>query len=267
MLSRVLARDSRRFGYAVALVAAVPGLVYLWPRLRTLSPGEGPRLALGVVAALAFAFPVVYPLRRKAMAWPLRNAMDWRRLHVGVGMVAFPCAVLHGAVRMPAGWLGWLLLGLGLWSTVFGVVAVMLQRRLPRRLAMEATEEIPAGRVDEMAHILLQQADRLSEGASTTYTGWYTSSLRPAFTRVHRSWRHLFDANHGAGFSPGSTAPATPDESVRVNALLTLAARKRSLDARASIQTALHYGVLIHVPAAVLLIALVAFHIFVVWYW
>jgi hypothetical protein len=266
MLSRALPRTAAWLSSAAALGLALLALWILRRWIAAISPGRGAGLVFGSCAAAGFAVAMLYPLRRRRMAWPLRDARDWHRLHVVAGTAALPCALLHEGLRLPAGWLGWLLLVLAAWSTIFGGLAVLLQRRLPARLVAGATEEIPRGRVDDAARLLREEADRLAERGSDAFAAWHQRELRPMFTRVHRSWRHVLSRDRAV--SAAAVVPQlAPEDAEPAAKMLALVERKRSLDARASMQAALRYGVLVHVPTGILLIAVIAFHMFTVWYW
>ncbi len=257
-------RLSLRPGTVAVTAAALALAWYLVPRLATLSPRYGAGLGFGVLSAFAFTIPMTYPLRRLGMAWPMRHASDWWRVHVIAGAMAFPCALLHQGVRLPAGLLGWMMMALGLWATAFGLLAVVLQRRLPALQASARLTALPPADVGAAIERLRAEAEALAADASPGLAAWYAQRGRPAFAREGFAWQRLIRRRRPSeGFIDDAMPAADRDRALAIH---RLAEDARRLEAWSDRQWALRCGVLIHVPPAIVLLALIAFHLFAVWY-
>lgn len=261
MTGRMLgARLPRPSAYVAA--AALPFAIAVTLRivLGEPNPGRGYGVAAGRAAALAFVLPALYPLRRRWMARPLRTAQNWLRVHIVAGALALPLTLLHEGFRRPAGWLGWTMIVAAAWTSGWGWLAVYLQRRLPGRLAAGFDHDVPALAIDGAAARLLADADGIASGGSEAFLGWYQRIARPALLRVRRAWREAF---REAAPLPVPEMPAA--DTARLARIQDCLKQKQDLDTRASIHAVLMSGAAAHVPPGVLLLALIAFHLFAVW--
>lgn len=251
---------------STVIVAAVSVVLYdVASSLWAWRPGRAGGLTFGVLAALLFLNAALYPWRRRWRARPLGTAQRWLHLHVYGSALAMLFVLLHMGLQWPAGTMGWLLLGLSAWTTATGFVGLWLQRLIPflmtNRLNVEAIYE----RIPELVHRLAAEADELMTGAPDAFTHAYRSEIRPllAEPRVSVSWL--------AGSSPARDALLRPltnlrpflaaGDRARADDLESILQDKIDLDAQLSLQRILRGWLVIHVPAAILMLALVAVHI------
>jgi hypothetical protein len=251
---------------ASGAVAAAAWLGYVvaswwWPW----APGQWGGLTFGTLASVLFLVDALYPLRRRLLARPLGTAQHWVQLHIYGGLLACLFVFLHIGFRQPGGQFGWWLLGLTVWSTASGLVGVWLQKWIPilisRNLSVEALYE----RIPELVARLQEEADRVAEGSSEILARAYSAEIRPQLATVTPSWSFLADIRGGRErrLAPFQHVQQFLDqgERQRFEDLQAILTEKTELDAHYSLQRVLRVWLVIHVPPAMLLLALAAVHI------
>ena len=228
-------------------------------------PGRAGGLAFGVLAALLFLSAGLYPWRRRWRARPLGTAQRWLHLHVYGSALAMLFVVLHMGWQWPAGTMGWLLLGLSAWTTATGFLGLWLQRLIPFLLANRLNVEAIYERIPELVHRLAAEADELMTGAADAFTHAYRSEIRPLLAEPRVSMSGL------AGSSPARDALLRPLTNLRpfleagdrgrADDLESILQDKIDLDAQLSLQRILRAWLMSHVPAAIVMLALVVVHI------
>jgi len=263
MVRRIFRPNARlMFGAAVVIVGLAVGSA------ARISPGDRRSLWLGGAAAVLLVFESLYPLRRTLMARPFRDAQSWLHWHIGAGLAIGLLVLVHGGFRWPAGAMGWALLGLTAWSTLAGLGGRVLQQWLPPMLAgigADAPFETIRSRVGER----IAGADRLAAGGSERLQRFYATDVRPSLVALTPAWSYLTDVRAGrdrrlAPFRAVRPFLSDPDRE-RLHDLESIFSEKLDLDARYSLQRVLHYWTLLHAPAGILLLGLVATHAFAVW--
>ena len=243
------------------------GTAWRWPW----HPGRLGGLVFGTAAALLFVNAALYPWRRRWRARPLGTAQRWLQLHVYGSAIAMVCVVLHMGLRWPAGTMGWLLFLSAAWTTATGFAGLVLQRLIPtlltRRLSVEAIYE----RVPELQQRLLAEADELMQGASEALARTYSSHVRPALSvpRVSLAWVTGSSSDREHALRPLAEVRAFLDERERgrVQDLESIVNDKVDLDAQISLQRILKNWLILHIPVAIALIALIVVHVAaVVWF-
>ena len=237
--------------------------------LRPWNPKRGFGLGFGVLAALLFVVEMLYPARRPN-ARPLVGAMAWLQLHVYAGGFALVAALVHTGFRAPAGALGWWLLGLSCWTVVTGVLGVWLQKWIPASLAEGLRVEAIYERIPSLVEQLRDEADQLVQGASDVLERFYRTEVRAPLSAVQRSWAFLLDVRGGRerALEPFRRVAQFVEEGEkqRVAELMNIYTEKMELDAHYSLQGILRGWLVLHVPAAGVLMGLLAVHVFA-WWW
>lgn len=235
-------------------------------RLAPWSPKHGLGLACGVGAALVFAANAAHPLRHRLMRWV--PTAPWLQAHVHLGLVAFAAVLVHSGFAWPDGELGAGLLGLSAWTALSGALGVLLQKWIPARIADGLRVEALYERIPALREGLVAEADARVEGAGEVLLRFYRRELRPLLSRPQPSWAFLFDVRAGREQSleplRRTRAFVPPEDRERVEDLVALYTEKLELDAHLSLQRTLRAWVVLHAPAAGVLLGLVAFH---VWAW
>jgi hypothetical protein len=228
------------------------------------SPKRGPGLAFGIVAALVFGFEMAYPWRR-SRARPLGTAQRWLQAHVYLGALAFLAVLIHAGFRLPGGAMGWALLLLSGWTTATGLAGVWLQKWLPAVMAEGLRVEALYERIPSLVEHLLGEADALMAGTSDVLERFYRNEVRVRLATVEPSWAFLLDVRAGreSALEPfrRMSAFVDPAEKGLVDDLSMIRMEKMDLDVHYSLQGILRRWLVVHVPPAALLMALLAVHI------
>jgi len=251
---------------SIALIAfAVIGWRWPW------QPGRIGGLVFGTLAALLFLNAAAYPWRRRWRARPWGTAQRWLKLHVYGSSLAFLFVLIHTGFRLPAGTMGWLLLLLSFWATATGLLGVWLQTTLPRTMARRLTVEAIYERIPELIGALVAEADQLMTAAPDALARVYAGEIRPALATARPSvrWVTGFDPSAGrsAELIDRMRKFAGAADRSRLDDLESIMKDKIDLDAQISLQQLLRGWLVLHVPPAILLIGVIAVHVFaVVWH-
>ena len=245
---------------AVAMLAAYALAAWLAPW----SPKRGLGLVSGTVAALVFVFEMAYPYRR-SRARPLGTARRWLQAHVYLGALAFLAVLIHAGFHLPGGAMGWALLLLSAWTTASGLVGVWLQKWLPVVMAEGLKVEALYERIPSLVDHLAKEADALVADASDMLERFYVTEVRGRLAAVEPSWTYLVDVRAGRErvLEPfrRMSSYVDPAEKEIVNDLMTIRMEKMDLDVHYTLQGILRRWLVLHVPPAALLMALLAVHI------
>ena len=243
---------------AAYLVAASGG----WPW----SPKRGLGLVFGFLAALLFLFECIYPLRRPR-AWVLGTARSWLQAHVYAGVVALVAVVLHTGFTLPHGWFGWALLLLSVITVFGGLLGVVLQKWLPFSMAQGLRVAALQERIPDLLAALRLEADALMEDASDALENFYRTQVADGLGQLAPSYAYVFDVRGGRerALEPFRRMAqfVGPDEKQKVDDLMAIYTEKLELDATYSVQRVLRNWLTwtVHVPAAGVLLALLAVHV------
>jgi hypothetical protein len=258
--------------WSTIAVGAVSVVLYdVSSSLWSWQPGRIGGLTFGVLAALLFLNAGLYPWRRRWRARPLGTAQRWLHLHVYGSALAMLFVLLHMGPRWPAGTMGWLLLVLSAWTTVTGFAGMWLQRLIPFLLASRLSVEAIYERIPDLVKGLAAEADALMKDAPDVFARAYSTEIRPLLAEPQVSVAWL------TGSSPAREALLRPlanlrpfldaGDRARLEDLEAILQDKVDLDAQMSLQRILRTWLVIHVPAAMLLLGLLAVHIAaVVWH-
>lgn len=254
-----------------AVVAAVTLLMYVainW--LQPWRPGRLWGLVFGTVAAVLFLNAGLYPARRRVLAWPLGTVQRWLQLHIYGTVLATLFVLIHVGFTLPAGAMGWWLFGLSVWTTGTGLVGVFLQKWIPILIARSVRVEAIYERIPELRQQLVTEADALMRDAPEMLTRTYNAHVRPFLESPRPRLGYLANAgiSRDAVLEPltklASFTEAADRE--RLKDLESLVLDKIDLDVHLTVQRALRVWLMTHVPAAMLLLALVAVHVAAVLY-
>jgi hypothetical protein len=248
---------------AISMVAATLAYV-LWAWWVPWRAGRPGGLTFGTIGAAIFFIDGLYPLRRRLALWPLGTAQRWLQFHIYGGAVAMLCVLIHVGFSWPRGGAGWWLLGLSAWTTVSGLFGVLLQKWIPTVIAGTLRVEALASRIPELAARCAAEADSVMSDAPERSRAAYRSDIRPWLERPQPAWGYVSNTHAGRRRHRRwlDALDRSVDDRQRVEALRAIVARKAELDAHLSLQRALRAWLLLHVPAAVLLLGLLAVHVF-----
>lgn len=245
-------------GYAVVSSTAV------W------QPGRAGGLTAGIAATMLFVLSTAYAARRRLCIGPLRTAHAWLQLHIYGSVLAIVLVFLHMDLRVPAGAFGWALFVTTLAMTLTGLIGVVLQKTLPVVLARDLQLEVIYERIPELVAKLASEADDVTKGASDTLAQVYAVDVKPMLATVTPQWAYVLDPRAGRDRRLEPLTRVAPyvdgGDQARLASLRAIVNEKLDLDAHATLQRVLRRWVAYHVPPAILLMGLLAVHIFAVVY-
>ena len=250
-----------------AMAASLAGYA-AWARLTTWRAGRAGGLTFGTIAALVFLIDGLYPLRRRLLAWPFGTAQRWLQFHVYGGIVAMVCVFIHIGFRWPRGTMGAWLLGLSLWTIATGLLGVALQKWIPRVISGTLRVEALDARVPELTAQLAARADALMTGASDRARIAYNADLRPGLRRTAPAWAFVANAQEGLRRYDRrlDVLDRLETDRQRFADLRAIVHEKAELDVHSSLQRALRAWLVLHIPASLVLLGLLAVHVFAAFY-
>ena len=229
-------------------------------------------LAYGSAAAALMVLAAIYGVRRRMMRLASRfragRAAGWLALHVWGGSLFLLLMLMHSGFGLPSGAItGWLW-ALSWWTVASGIGGRMLQRWIPRMLASGLTTEVLYERIPELAEEIRGRAAQLAAGSHEAIARLYRS-LEPELAAPRRRWLFFVDitggrARRGREFRHLRRLLGDEDRE-RLGQLEELYRTKLEIDAHYTLQQTLRLWLYLHVPGALLLVALLAAHLYSVW--
>jgi hypothetical protein len=253
---------------AAAAVSMVLYLALAW--FQPWQPGRFWGLTFGTIAALLFLNAGLYPIRRRVSARPLGTVQRWLQLHVYGTTLAMLFVLIHMGFRWPGGAFGWWLFGLSLWTTLTGILGVALQKWVPITIARNLKIEAILERIPELVERLNGEAAKLMTGSGDALNRVYEADMKPLLAAPAPRWSYLFDIRDSRVrlMEPLTRIETFVDEKDRdrLRDLTAVVSEKLDLDVHLSLQRALRLWLSTHIPAAMLLLGLLAVHIIAVVY-
>ena len=228
----------------------------------------------GVAAALAL-FGAGYGVRRRSLRlatrWRAGKAATWLRLHLLSGALFLLAIEIHIGFRLPEGWLTWALWLVSLATVAGGAVGLTLQRWIPRQLASGLSHEVHYERIPELVAALRERAEAIGEGGNEAIRRLWEDQVAGEMERPRRRPVFFLDITGGirGRLEPfRHLARFLPEgDRERLDELEALYRAKLEIDAHLTLQGALRGWMMAHSPLAVLLVGLLALHVFSVLYY
>jgi hypothetical protein len=261
-------KQPRLFAAALAVAALLVVVHAVGQGRGGFDPGRGLGLGFGILAAIGYVHAAVYPWRRRAAR--LSPARALAQAHVYLGGLAFVSALLHTGLGWPRGPVAAALLLLSGWTAATGLLGTALQKWIPTRLTEGLRVEALIERIPELRARVVAAADERVAGAGEVLLRHYRRELRPRLERAQPALAYLIEVRAGRdqAIEPlrrlSAFVPA-PDKE-RLDDLTGLLIEKLELDAQLALQRILRAWLVLHAPAAAVLLGLLAFHVFA-WLW
>lgn len=269
-----LARLVRSPDWAAALIvaSALFGAMYVVNALvAEINPGNWWGLTYGWVSALLMLGAGLYGARRRMLNRNLGNSKVWVQFHIYGGLLAGLLFLLHIGFRFPSGLFNWLLWLLAVWVTVSGVIGVGLQRWIPRILSSGLSTEAVYERIPDLVAQIRERAETLVASCSEPVRNLYRTSVAAALAMPEPRLIYYFDVTGGIQSRVKQfeflRRVLSAEEKEKLDSLQDLYRTKLELDAHYSLQTALRWWLFSHVPLSLVLLLMIALHVWAVWYY
>jgi hypothetical protein len=225
----------------------------------------------GVLATVLMFAALLLGVRRRTMRLGLGKTQTWVQIHVYGGALFMVLTLMHDGFRWPRERLTWWLLALSLWVTVSGLIGVVLRKWIPRLLTSGLRIEVVYDRVPELVADVKRRAEALAAAASMPVQDFYRENIAAALAAPHVRLIYYFDITGGIQTRMRNfdylRKLLPPAERERFAELEGLYRTKLEIDAHYTLQRALRWWLVGHVPVSVLLALLVIVHLVAVLYY
>ena len=161
-------RSHRRWIVSCSLIAVASGVVYMIVAsdpLRPVSGGSASGLGFGIAGTACMLFAAALTLRKKLKNWWLGRASRWMAGHLWLGVLSLPLILFHGGFRF-GGTLTTILMLLFFVSWASGVVGLVLQQVMPRRMTEQVQRETIFEQLDAVIARLAGRAKEVIAAAT-----------------------------------------------------------------------------------------------------
>lgn len=232
-------------------------------------------LSYGAAALVLLLVATAYGARRRTMSWSTRvgagSASAWLSVHTLAGALFLLLVLMHSGFGLPEGWITWGLWLLSLWTVASGFLGLALQRWIPRRLTSGLALEVHFDRIAELIDETRERAETIAGSCGETVRGFYERRIARDFRQPTWRWRYFLDISGGGHRRRREfeflAERLSAEERDKLEELELLAVAKSEMDAHFTLQRALRLWLYLHLPTTLLLIALVAVHLFTVFYY
>jgi uncharacterized membrane protein (UPF0136 family) len=254
------------------IASLVLGAMYaLNAYLDEINPGNWWGLTYGWLSALLMLGAGLYGVRRRMLNRNIGNSKVWVQFHIYGGLLAGLLFLFHTGFRFPSGLFNWLLWLLSVWVTVSGVIGVVLQRWIPRILASGLSTEAVYERIPELIGHVRERAEKLASSCTMPVQDFYRATLAAEFAMPRPRLIYYFDVTGGIQSCIRRfeflRRVLSVEEKEKLDSLQDMYRTKLELDAHYSLQTALRWWLVSHVPLSLVLLLMIALHVWAVWYY
>lgn len=232
-------------------------------------------LSYGTAATLLMLGASLYGVRRRA-AGPasrlgLGSSFHWLQFHLYGGVLFALLVLMHSGFKMPDGalhlWLWWL----SLWVTASGLVGIFIQKWVPTMLSSALSIEVIYERIPELIQEIRRSADELVLSCSEPVRDFYRKKIVRSLKAPGPKPIYLIDITGGIQRRLKQfeflKRVLTSEERQKLGRLELLYKSKLEMDAHYTLQKLLRWWLYIHVPASILLLVLVAIHLYAIYYY
>lgn len=238
-------------------------------------PGNWWGISYGTGATLLMVGAALIGVRRRSMNRAAKQSMgksrDWLQFHLYAGTLAAILVLMHGGFSLPSGALNWWLWLLTMWITVSGLIGVAIQRVVPRMLASGLTTEVVYERIPELVGQIREGAEKLVETCTDPVRDFYRRNLVSILGSLQPRAIYYIDITGGIQSRVRQfdylRKVLSSEEKEKLDRLETLFRTKLEMDAHYTLQRALRWWLYSHVPVSLVLLVLIAIHLYAVWYY
>jgi hypothetical protein len=228
-------------------------------------------LTYGILASLLMVGAALYGIRRRKPGLNVGTSRTWVLFHIYGGTVFMLLVFMHSGFRFPTGALNWWLLSLSLWVTVSGILGIVLQQWLPKILTSGLSVEAVYERIPELVTQIRMRAENLIETCTDPVQEFYRKNIASALAIPQPKLIYYLDITGGIQSRTRQfeylRRVLSMEEQEKLDRLESMFKTKLELDAHYTLQKALRWWLYTHVPLSIVLLVLVALHLYAVWYY
>lgn len=254
---------------AISIVLlAVYGLNML---LADVAPGSAWGLTYGTMAALLLLGAALYGVRRRRLRYNVGRSHTWVQFHVYGGTVFLLLVFMHSGFHVPSGSLTWWLWFFSIWITISGLGGIGLQKWIPRILTSGLAVEVVYERIPELVIEIRKRAERVIATCTDPVKNFYQKDLAPALAAPQTRLIYYFDITGGSQMRTRQFEYLrrflSSEERENLDNLESIYKTKLELDAHYTLQKALRWWLYAHLPVSLILVVLLALHLYSVFYY
>lgn len=232
-------------------------------------------LSYGVAAAILMIGMALYGVRRRLMKLASKHgwgkSYTWVQFHIYGGVLFLLLVFMHTGFRLPNGALYWWLWSLSIWVTISGLLGVFLQKWVPKILSSALSIEVIYERIPELISEIKKNADNLIAECTQPVKDFYRKQIAASLRKPKAQFIYYVDITGGIQERINQfeflKKILSDEEKEKLNQLAVLYKSKLEIDAHYTLQKALRSWLYIHLPASIVLLILVAIHLFAVFYY
>lgn len=257
------------FGVAAGLCLLVYAANIVFGRVH---PGSGWGIAYGIAATVLFVGILFWAVKRRTMQIrALGRAWPYLQFHVYGGSIFLLLMFMHTGFQAPHGVLTWWLWALSIWVVGTGLLGIAVQKWIPTLLNSGLSTEVHYGRIPELVKTSNERAAALVQDSDPVLREFYRKQLAPVLEAPRPRLIYFFDITGGSHVLLKQFVFArelVPEgEEPILDELEEIYRTKIEMDAHFTLQRALRWWLYLHVPVSIVIVALIAFHIFAVLYY
>ncbi|MFN0157640.1 MAG: hypothetical protein ACKVRP_06150 [Bacteroidota bacterium] len=243
--------------------------------LSEVHPGNWWGISYGTAATFLMVGAALIGVRRRSMNRAAKQSLgksrEWLQFHLYAGTLAAIFVLMHGGFTLPSGALNWWLWLLTIWVTISGLIGVAIQRVVPRMLASGLTTEVVYERIPELIVQIREGAEKLVETCTDPVRDFYRRNLVTVLGTLQPRAIYYVDITGGIQSRVRQfdylRKVLSAEEKEKLDRLETLFRTKLEMDAHYTLQRALRWWLYTHVPLSLVLLVLIAIHLYAVWYY
>ena len=239
--------------------------------LSELDSGNPWGLTYGWAAAFFLIGAALYGIRRRMLNYDIGRSHTWVQFHVYGGVLFLLLVFMHSGFRLPSGTLTWWVWLLSIWITLSGIAGVALQKWIPKMLSSGLAIEVVYERIPELVNQISESAERLLESCTEPVQVFYEKNLAAALMTPQPRLIYYLDITGGIQSRIRQFQYLrrflSSEEKDTLDRLESMYKTKLELDAHYTLQKALRWWLYMHVPVSLILLVLVALHLYAVTYY
>ncbi len=243
--------------------------------LSEINAGNWWGITYGTTATLLMVGAALLGVRRRTMKMAAKRNLGksraWLQFHLYAGMLSLLLVFMHSGFHIPSGSMNWWLWFLSLWVTVSGLFGVLLQKVIPRVLGSGLTIEVMYERIPELVTQIREAADKLIETCTDPVRDFYRKNVSAFLATPESRLMYYIDITGGIQARMRQfdylRRVLSVEEKEKLDRLESLYRTKLEIDAHFTLQKTLRWWLYTHVPVSLVLLVLIALHLYAVLYY